>query len=159
MGRIFKMVLNAQNPLIVDQFSVVVEASSLNDGTGRTMISPDNVDAGSNSLMVQEDTTNAHIWRWDYGSTWTHATVDSARSQPSPSPGRVRPESWTCRPWLGAGWWALNVQAHQDAEQLALDAVNRSTWIRSSRAEITPYHQFGSTGARASPVADHVPGS
>ncbi len=129
VGRIFKMVLNAQNPLIVDQFSVVVEASSLNDGTGRTMISPDNVDAGSNSLMVQEDTTNAHIWRWDYGSTWTHiATVDSVPTSPNTDPGEST-GIMDMSPWLGAGWWALNVQAHQDPDQLALGAVHTDQYL------------------------------
>jgi hypothetical protein len=118
-GRIFKMVLNEDDPRIVDSFSIVVDATSIG------MRAPDNLDVGHNSLMVQEDTTNAKIWRFDLATTWTHvATVDSVPTDntvndPGESSGII-----DMSPWLGAGWWALTVQAHQDVNQLATGAVH-----------------------------------
>jgi hypothetical protein len=60
-GRIFKLVLNAANPLVVDAFSVVAEGGMRlqnADPSTTTLVdpwsrAPDNLDAGSNSLMLQ----------------------------------------------------------------------------------------------------------
>jgi hypothetical protein len=109
LGRIFKMVLNEDDPRIVDEFSVVVEASAIG------MRSPDNLDAGHNSLMVQEDASNALIWNWNYGPGLTDwvavARVDrdasDATSDTGESSGIIDASEW-----FGAGWWALDVQAH-----------------------------------------------
>jgi hypothetical protein len=128
-GRIYKLVLNATNPQIVDSFSIVAEGgmrlqnADLTTTTlvGAWMRAPDNLDVGHNSVMVQEDATNAKIWRWNFGPSladWTHvATVDSVPTNttvtdPGESSGIIDMSRW-----LGAGWWALTVQAHQDADQ------------------------------------------
>jgi hypothetical protein len=108
-GRIYKLVLNEDDPSIVDEFSVVVEASSIG------MRAPDNLDAGHNSLMVQEDASNALIWKWNYGPALTDwvsvARVDrdanDATSDTGEASGILDVSSW-----FGAGWWALDVQAH-----------------------------------------------
>jgi hypothetical protein len=108
-GRIFKLVFNASNPLAVDAFSVVTDASTLG------MRNPDNLDAGSNSLMLQEDTSNAKIWSWNYGpnlADWQHvATVDQDGSTATSDPGESSGILDVSR-WFGAGWWALDVQSH-----------------------------------------------
>jgi Bacterial protein of unknown function (DUF839) len=99
-GRIFKIVMNANDPTKVDAFSIVVDAASIG------MRSPDNIDVGHHSLMVQEDTSNAKIWRQDLGSgTWTHVAT---ATQPSAETSGIADVSR----WFGDGWWAVTVQSH-----------------------------------------------
>ncbi len=116
-GRIFKFVMNATDPTKVDSFSILAQGdlnlenprftlSLIQSGMG--MKSPDNIDVGKNSLMVQEDTTNAKIWQYalDTG-TWTHvATATQSAAETSGIADVSR--------WFGAGWWALDVQSHVD---------------------------------------------
>jgi hypothetical protein len=156
VGRIYKMVFNRHNPLIVDEFSVVTDASSIKDAAGRTMLNPDNLDAGSNSLMVQEDATNAHIWRWDYGSTWTHvATVDqdgnAANSDPGESSGILDVSRW-----FGPGWWALDVQSHTNDPRF----VDLTTYFwpdgQDAGTDPDPYMKRRENGQL---LLMHVPGS
>ena len=122
-GRVFKMVLNASDPTVVDEFSVMTDAGSgmppVFNGPAPTpagqpvMRAPDNLDVGHDSIMVQEDASNAKIWMYPLATgPWTHvATVDqdknSATSDPGESSGIVDASRW-----LGAGWWALDVQGH-----------------------------------------------
>jgi hypothetical protein len=63
----------------------------------------DNVGTSTNSVMFQEDTSNAKIWRWDLGSTWSVvATVNSPAGESS---GIVDASKW-----FGDGAWVLTVQ-------------------------------------------------
>ena len=100
-GRVFKIVLNADDPTVVDSFSIVLEAGSIG------MRSPDNLDVGHSSLMVQEDTSSfSKIWMNPVGTnTWTH--VATATQQPAETSGIVAVSKW-----FGEGWWALTVQSH-----------------------------------------------
>jgi hypothetical protein len=106
-GRIFKMELNADDPTKVDAFSILADATQVG------FSSPDNLDVGHNSIMVQEDTSNAKIWMYSLeAGTWAHvATVDQdhdlATSDGGESSGIVDVSEW-----FGDGWWALDVQAH-----------------------------------------------
>jgi hypothetical protein len=103
-GRIFKMVLNAADPTIVDSFSILVDALSLSP----VMRSPDNLDVGHNSIMVQEDNSNAKIWMYDLDAatpTWRHVATGV---QPSAETSGIVDVSR----WFGDGWWALDVQSH-----------------------------------------------
>ena len=124
-GRIFKMVFNADDPRVVDEFSVVLDAISIG------MRSPDNLDVGPNSLMVQEDTTNAKIWRFDLASTWTHvATVDRDQNPATLDTGESSGILDVSR-WFGDGWWALDVQAHDShvvLDPTSADPVDWHTW-------------------------------
>jgi hypothetical protein len=102
-GRVFKMVLNEDDPTQVDEFSILL------DGADVGMRSPDNIDVGHDSIMVQEDTSNAKIWRYDMTDTWTHVGTVTHPTAPSSgeSSGIVDASAW-----LGAGWWVLDVQSH-----------------------------------------------
>ncbi len=109
-GRIFRMELNSDDPTVVDSFSVVHDAdTTMADGT-TFMRNPDNLDVGTTSLMVQEDASNAKIWQYtlDTGA-WrivggvTHPTAPAAGE----SSGIIDMSQW-----IGAGWWALDVQSH-----------------------------------------------
>jgi hypothetical protein len=94
------MVLNADDPTIVDELKILVEANAID------MDNPDNLDVGHDSLMVQEDAANARVWMYDLeAGTWTHvATV----TQPSAETSGIVDVSR----WFGDGWWALTVQSH-----------------------------------------------
>jgi hypothetical protein len=134
-GRIFKMVLNEDDPTIVDEFSVVVDALAIG------MRSPDNLDAGHNSLMVQEDASNALIWKWNYGASLTDwvavARVDrdasDATSDTGESSGIIDASAW-----FGAGWWALDVQAHDSHVILDPTTSDPATWYTWTTPPIPP---------------------
>lgn len=109
-GRIFRMVLNARDPRIVDSLQVHTEASAIPTSSGGPMRNPDNLDVGSDSLMVQEDASNAKVWRYDLATqVWSHVGTVTHPTAPSAgeSSGIVDASAW-----LGDGWWALDVQSH-----------------------------------------------
>jgi hypothetical protein len=123
-GRVFKMVLNEDDPTIVDELSIVAQGllaeqltappppatptfNVIDPGVG--FRAPDNLDVGHGSLMLQEDASNAKIWRFDLGSTWTHVGTVTHPTVPAAgeSSGIIDMSDW-----LGPGWWALDVQSH-----------------------------------------------
>ena len=115
-GRVFKMVLNADDPTIVDELSIVAQGRlTLRQVSGSTVIdagvgfrSPDNLDVGHQSIMVQEDASNAKIWRYDFQAWQQVATAFHPTDPAAPETSGIIDMSR----WLGAGWWALDVQAH-----------------------------------------------
>ena len=115
-GRIFKMVLNEKDPRIVDEFSVVLDATTqflpdpVTGALTQRVNRPDNIDVTAGSIMVQEDTANAKVWRydrtndaWSWVATVTHPTAPADGE----SSGIVDVSEW-----FGPGWWALDVQSH-----------------------------------------------
>ena len=124
-GRVFKMVMNEDDPMVVDGFSIVAQGLLAEQLTnplppaqptfrvidpGVGFRQPDNLDVGSSSLMLQEDSaSNNRIWRYDLASSWTHVgnVVNSGTS--AESSGIIDMSDW-----LGAGWWALDVQGHRN---------------------------------------------
>lgn len=101
-GRIFRMVLNEDDPTVVDEFSILVDAGSIG------MRAPDNLDVGHHSIMVQEDASNAKVWMYDLDAaapTWRHVATGV---QPSAETSGIVDVSR----WFGDGWWALTVQSH-----------------------------------------------
>jgi Bacterial protein of unknown function (DUF839) len=106
-GRVFKFVLSAEDATQVESFSILADSTEVG------FRSPDNMDVGDSSLMLQEDTSNAKIWMHSLATgAWTHvATVDQdndpATSDPGESSGIVDVSRW-----FGDGWWALDVQSH-----------------------------------------------
>ena len=100
------MVFNAKNPRKVDSFTVLADGDAPGTPEFVAMVNPDNMDTSANSLMVQEDTANAKIWRQDLATgTWSVvATVNDPRGESS---GIVDASDW-----FGAGFWILDVQAH-----------------------------------------------
>ncbi|MEO6206881.1 MAG: hypothetical protein ABIP77_02855, partial [Candidatus Limnocylindrales bacterium] len=100
LGRVFKMTFNPKDPTKVDAFNIVTEAETIG------MRNPDNLDVGHHSLMVQEDTSDAKIWRYDLDHpAWTH--VATATQTSAETSGIVDVSEW-----FGAGWWAVTVQSH-----------------------------------------------
>jgi len=103
-GRIFKMVMNATNPRVVDSFSILADSAN----AASAFVNPDNVAISASSIMVQEDSSSANdVWLYSFGSgTWTKvaSTTQVATAETS---GIVDVSGW-----FGAGWWALDVQSH-----------------------------------------------
>jgi hypothetical protein len=103
-GRIFKMALNANNPRAVDSFTILADSAN----AASAFVNPDNVAISANSIMVQEDSSSANdVWLYSFDSgTWTKfaSTTQVATAETS---GIVDLSAW-----LGAGWWALDVQSH-----------------------------------------------
>jgi hypothetical protein len=120
-GRVFKIVMNASDPLVVDSFSILADGGAPAVPGGMAAIpgnppmrAPDNIDVGHSSLMLQEDASDAKIWMYSLATgTWTHvAQVDQDQNpattgDPGESSGIVDASNW-----LGAGWWVLDVQSH-----------------------------------------------
>ena len=91
-GRVFKMVLNADDPTQVDSLTIHAEGRLVQQDAGPVttviqagvgFLNPDNLDVGHASLMVQEDAANAKIWRNDLGTTWTHVGTVNHPTAPS----------------------------------------------------------------------------
>jgi len=118
-GRVFKMVFNEANPRRVDSFSVFADGDATTAPEFVPMRSPDNMGTSSNSLMVQEDTSNAKIWRYDF-STATWSVVATVNDPSGESSGIVDGTDW-----FGPGSWVLDVQAHGTYvdQELAGDVV------------------------------------
>ena len=142
-GRVFKMVLDEDDPTQVDEFSIVLDAASVG------MRAPDNMDVGHDSMMVQEDASNAKIWRFDMASTWTHVGTVTHPTAPSAgeSSGIVDASEW-----LGAGWWILDVQSHVNQ---ALDPTIRTYTTPITGVQLT--YQLRREDGQL--LLMHIPGS
>lgn len=119
-GRIFKMVMNASDPTVVDSLTILGEGalttsnadgstSVVNAGVG--ILQPDNVAVSHSSLMVQEDNgtapLNNDVWLYALsGGTWTKI-ASATQTTTAETSGIVDVSAW-----FGAGWWALDVQSH-----------------------------------------------
>ena len=105
-GRIFKMVMNRNNPKLVNSLTILADGDSADQRVAVPFFSPDNVDTSRRSLMVQEDNENARIWRYDLAAgTWEAvATVNDPDGESSGIIDASR--------WFGPGAWLLDVQAH-----------------------------------------------
>ena len=105
-GRIFRFVFDENNPRKVASFSVMADGDAVGAPEFVGFTSPDNVGVSTNSLMVQEDTDDAKIWRYDYaaGSWSVVATVNDPSGESS---GIVDASAW-----FGPGARLLDVQGH-----------------------------------------------
>lgn len=105
-GTIFKMVMSKRSPRAVKKLVVLAQGDDAGLGRYVNMRAPDNVDTSRRSLMVQEDASDAKIWRLDLGSgSWeVVATVNDSGGESSGIVDASR--------WFGPGTWLLTVQAH-----------------------------------------------
>ena len=106
-GRVFKFVLDERNPRRVDSFTVLADGDAPTDNAKYVgFTSPDNLDTSTNSLMVQEDASNAQIWQHKFSDgSWT-AVADVVDTS-GESSGIVDASKY-----FGPGSWLLDVQAH-----------------------------------------------
>jgi len=105
-GRIFKMVLNEDDPTVVDSLSILADGDAVGTDVYVPFTSPDNVDTSKKSLMVQEDTGDAVIWQYRFKQdSWR--VVASVNDSSGESSGIVDASQW-----FGQGTWLLDVQGH-----------------------------------------------
>lgn len=105
-GRVFKFVFDDKNPRKVVSFSVLADGDAPGADEYVPFTSPDNMGVSANSLMIQEDTDDARIWRQDLDSgSWS--VVASVNDPDGESSGIVDASAW-----FGDGAWLLDVQAH-----------------------------------------------
>jgi hypothetical protein len=105
-GRIFKFVLNQDNPLTVDSVTVLADGDAEGSSVFVPFVNPDNIDTSKKSLMVQEDNDNARVWQHRFNQGWWRvvATINDPDGESS---GIVDASKW-----FGSGTWLLDVQGH-----------------------------------------------
>ena len=113
--------------------------------------------------MVQEDASNALIWKWNYGPALTDWTAvarvdrdaDDATSDSGESSGILDVSDW-----FGDGWWALDVQAHDSHVILDPTSLDPADWYTWTTPPIPPggaqYRKHLEAGQL---LLMHVPGS
>ncbi len=105
-GRVFRFEFDEHNPRKVTSFSVFADGDAPSSSTFVPFTSPDNVGISTNSLMIQEDTDDALVWRYDFAAgTWS--VVASVNDPEGESSGIVDASEW-----FGPGSWLLDVQGH-----------------------------------------------
>ncbi len=145
LGRVYSLRLNAHHPAGSASLEVLVNADAVIAGGGDAPISPDNVDASHQYLMVQEDGTaqsrlvmaskgrDGRIWRFDLtGGLGIDASSATPVVELAP-PGRdgvaVGPGVWETSGIIdtgslfGFGSWLFDVQAHAPTAAPALNSV------------------------------------
>ncbi len=122
-GRIFKMVLDPDDPLTVQSLSVLIDQDPLGYNNPAAMHQPDNVETTGNSLLITEDPGShnqgaaigyAKVWRYTLpaGPLVPVAQVDQSQ-RPALPPG-----SWESSGIIdasaafGPGAFLIDVQAH-----------------------------------------------
>ena len=124
-GRIFKLVMNAADPLAVDSLSILINADLGGYNNPNVLHQPDNIDTSLGSLMIQEDPgshnsyapgagPSARIWRYDLEGG-TLAVVAEVNQSLDPI---ARAGAWessgiaNTADIFGPGTWLVTVQAH-----------------------------------------------
>jgi hypothetical protein len=118
-GRIWKMVLDEEDPAVVTSLTILIEGSNLT-GQGGDIHQPDNLETTANSLYIQEDPSTANqfvnparIWRYDLDDETKEVVATINAIGPSTNPG-----SWEssgivdASSIFGHGAFLVDVQAH-----------------------------------------------
>jgi hypothetical protein len=116
-GRIFKMVLDPDDPTVVTDLSVLIDGDAAGYRNVNALHQPDNVETTANSILITEDpgghnrfagATNARLWRYDLATgQMTAVAVVSAATDDWESSGVVDASEY-----FGEGAFLINVQAH-----------------------------------------------
>ncbi len=127
-GRLFKMVLDEQDPTVVRELSILINADVGGYNNVGVIHQPDNVETTSGSLLIQEDpgghnnatspafpnATNARIWRYDL-ATGSLSVVAEVVQSADPTAARGTWESSgivDASAVFGEGAFLVDVQAH-----------------------------------------------
>ena len=119
-GRVFKFVLDPDDPLAVDSFTVFADGDAPADHPKYVgFTSPDNIETGTKSLMVQEDADFGQIWQHKFSNGNWRAVADVVDTG-GESSGIVDASTY-----FGPGSWLVTVQAH-DFEPVDVDTATIS---------------------------------
>jgi len=122
-GRIFKMVLDPDDPLTVQSLSTLIDHDPLGYNNPAAMHQPDNIETTARSLLVQEDpgTHNqgpgngyAKVWRYNFATTAFApvAQVDQSQRPDLPIGSWESSGIIDASAAFGPGAFLLDVQAH-----------------------------------------------
>jgi hypothetical protein len=140
--------MNAGDPTKVDSFTIVAQGDDPLAAGYVAFRSPDNIDVGTTSLMVQEDASNAKVWQHPLGtSTWNHVAT---ATQPSAETSGIVDVS----KWFGAGWWALDVQSHVN-----VDEDGPFVWDGPASPTLQPGDEYMKRREDGQLLLMHLPGS
>jgi hypothetical protein len=116
-GRIFKMVLDPDDPTVVTDLSILIDGDAAGYRNVNALHQPDNVETTASSVLITEDpgghnrfagATNARLWRYDLATGhMTAVAVVSAATDDWESSGVVDASEY-----FGEGAFLINVQAH-----------------------------------------------
>lgn len=138
-GRIWKMILNENDPKVVDSLSILIDADAGGYGAYAGVLhQPDNIETTANSLLIQEDPgshnqfsngptgSTARIWRYDLttGALETVAKVNQSLDESAidtdnyaPGTSAAKAGAWESSGIIdasaafGPGWFLVDVQA------------------------------------------------
>ncbi|NJM41356.1 MAG: DUF839 domain-containing protein [Anaerolineae bacterium] len=139
-GRIFKMVINEDDPTIVDSLSILIDADAGGYNNPGVLHNPDNLDTSENSLMIGEDPGShnsfaggagpaGRVWRYDL-RTGQFTVVAEVNQSADPA---ARQGAWEtsgvvdASTLFGEGAWLINVQAHTLFVQSEVRTVTDTT--------------------------------
>jgi hypothetical protein len=122
-GRIFKMVLDPEDPLTVQSLSVLIDQDPLGYDNPAAMHQPDNVETTENSLLIQEDPGShnqgaaigyAKVWRYTLpgGPLVPVAQVNQSQRPDLPIGSWESSGIIDASAAFGPGAFLLDVQAH-----------------------------------------------
>jgi hypothetical protein len=130
-GRIFKMVLDDEDPTVVDSLSVLIDGDAGGYNNVAALHQPDNVETTKGSILITEDpgghnrfpgATNARLWRYDFATgTKTAVAVAADPTADWETSGVVDASEY-----FGHGAFLINVQAHNVFVETNPDPVNPS---------------------------------
>jgi hypothetical protein len=116
-GRIFKMVLDADDPTTVESLSVLIDGDAGGYNNVGALHQPDNIETTANSMLITEDpgghnrfagATNARLWRYDFATgALTPVAVAADPTADWETTGVVDASEY-----FGNGAFLINVQAH-----------------------------------------------
>ena len=134
-GRVWKMVLDHDDPLVVTELSILIDADAGGYANPLSMHNPDNVETTAEAVYVQEDPgghnqfaltdasgVGARVWRYDLSTGALDAVleVDQALDESAgdvDASGAARRGAWESSGIIdaseiwGEGWFLLDVQA------------------------------------------------
>ena len=139
-GRIFKMVINEDDPTRVDSLSILIDADAGGYNNPTALHNPDNLDTSEHSLMIGEDPGShnsyaggagpaGRVWRYDLhtGNLTVVAEVDQS-ADPAARQGAWETSGIVDASELfGEGAWLINVQAHSLFVQSEVRTVTDTT--------------------------------
>ncbi len=134
-GRIFKMVLDEDDPTVVDSLSILIDADAGSYNNRGVIHQPDNIETTANGILIQEDPgshnqvndgptgSTARIWHYDFSDTTldvvakVNQSLDEAPGYDVDSSAAARAGAWEssgivdASAAFGPGWFLVDIQA------------------------------------------------
>ncbi len=133
-GRIFKMVLDEEDPTVVESLSILIDADEGGYGNRDVIHQPDNIETTANGILIQEDPgshnqandgptgSTARIWHYDFSDESLDVVAKVNQSQDEgpddvDTSGAARAGAWEssgivdASAAFGPDWFLVDIQA------------------------------------------------